>query len=438
MRFVRLSINNMRLIGHRPFSLNFDATKNVVILLGNNGLGKTTLLDAMATSMAPFPAQFPGIQDYLLSDLDVHIQNNGQRAEYLTVESDIECEGMRIPSVRFRKGYSNPPKSNYEKLKQIALEKKESIIAGKKNVCLPVFAYYGTGRGQFKVPGRKRGFQQTFDRWDCYKSAINPETDFKRFFGWFDLMEDEERRSREKLRDFDYNSPVLEAVREALSRFVPMYQNPRIETRPLRFVMDKVKNNEILHELRIEQMSEGYKIVIAMVADLAARMAEANPDMENPLDSPGIVLIDEVDLHLHPQWQREIIVQLTCVFKNIQFIVSTHSPVIVIGAAGIAQVVNLNNQPDNENNIGDVSKSNVGAILLSDLFGLSSLQSPIWDDRINERDILLSKSTITEQDKKRLNELDKEMEGLTSIQQSSALRSDLLLEKLAKQLNIVL
>ena len=120
----------------------------------------------------------------------------------------------------------------------------------------------------------------------------------------------------------------------------------------------------------IEQLSEGYKIVIAMVADLAARMAEANPGMDNPLEASGIVLVDEIDLHLHPQWQREIILQLTTVFKNIQFIVTTHSPIIVMGAANVAQVVNLN-MTDNETE--DVSKSNIGAILLSELFGLPSL-----------------------------------------------------------------
>ena len=154
--------------------------------------------------------------------------------------------------------------------------------------------------------------------------------------------------------DFGYKSPVLEAVRNALSIFVTSYRNPRIETRPLRFVMDRVDEDGSFHELRIEQLSEGYKIVIAMVADLAARMAEANPGMDNPLEASGIVLVDEIDLHLHPQWQREIILQLTTVFKNIQFIVTTHSPIIVMGAANVAQVVNLN-MTDNE--AEDVSKS---------------------------------------------------------------------------------
>lgn len=439
MRLNKISIANMRLVGEEARELNIDPDKNVLILLGDNGFGKTTILDAIATTMAPYSAQFPGIADYQLSDLDVHINRHGRRSKYLTINAEFSDNGVTMTSVRYRKGTQNPPKTNYEQLKQAAIAKKEAILAGEVDVQLPIFAYYGTGRGQFQVPERRRGFQQAFERWDCYKSAINPETDFKRFFGWFDLMEDQERRDREKLWDLGYKSPVLEAVRKALNEIVEGYKNPRIETRPLRFIMDRIDKDGSKHELRIEQLSEGYKIVIAMVADLAARMAEANPEMGNPLNTSGIVLIDEVDLHLHPKWQREILIQLTKVFPNLQFIVSTHSPIIVVGAAEIAQVVNLNTINDDENlHQNDIQVSNVGQVLLSDLFGLKYLYSPEWDDKIKERDTILAKPELTEEDNTRLRQLDEDLKGLTSLPNSNAIRSSLLIEKLAKQLNIEL
>lgn len=429
----------MRLVGEEARELNIDPDKNVLILLGDNGFGKTTILDAIATTMAPYSAQFPGIADYQLSDLDVHINRHGRRSKYLTINAEFSDNGVTMTSVRYRKGTQNPPKTNYEQLKQAAIAKKEAILAGEADVQLPIFAYYGTGRGQFQVPERRRGFQQAFERWDCYKSAINPETDFKRFFGWFDLMEDQERRDREKLWDLGYKSPVLEAVRKALDEIVEGYKNPRIETRPLRFIMDRIDEDGSKHELRIEQLSEGYKIVIAMVADLAARMAEANPEMENPLNTSGIVLIDEVDLHLHPKWQREILIQLTKVFPNLQFIVSTHSPVIVVGAAEIAQVVNLNTINDDENlHQNGIQVSNVGQVLLSDLFGLEYLYSPEWDDKIKERNVILAKNELAPEDEVRLAQLDEALKGLTSLQDSNAIRSTQLIEKLARELNIEL
>lgn len=439
MRLDKISITNMRLVGEDARELNIDSAKNVLILLGDNGFGKTTILDAIATTMAPYSAQFPGIADYQLSDLDVHINRHGRRSKYLTINAEFSDNGVTMTSVRYRKGTQNPPKTNYEQLKQAAIAKKEAILAGEADVQLPIFAYYGTGRGQFQVPERRRGFQQAFERWDCYKSAINPETDFKRFFGWFDLMEDQERRDREKLWDLGYKSPVLEAVRKALDEIVEGYKNPRIETRPLRFIMDRIDEDGSKHELRIEQLSEGYKIVIAMVADLAARMAEANPEMENPLNTSGIVLIDEVDLHLHPKWQREILIQLTKVFPNLQFIVSTHSPVIVVGAAEIAQVVNLNTINDDENlHQNGIQVSNVGQVLLSDLFGLEYLYSPEWDDKIKERNVILAKNELAPEDEVRLAQLDEALKGLTSLQDSNAIRSTQLIEKLARELNIEL
>jgi predicted ATP-binding protein involved in virulence len=429
----------MRLVGAETRSLRIEPDKNILILLGDNGFGKTTLLDAMATAMAPYSAQFPGIPDFQLSDFDVHIDRHGRRSNYLTVDSKFVDGDSILSSKRYRKGTANTPKANYEDLKRLAIANKESIIAGEQDVELPVFAYYGTGRGKFHVPERKRGFQQAFERWDCYKSAICPDTDFKRFFEWFDMMEDEERRERDRQRNFDYKSPILECVRKALSEMIDSYRNPRIMTRPLRFVMDRVEPDGSSHELRIEQLSEGYKIVIAMVSDLAARMAEANPSMSNPLEANGIVLIDEVDLHLHPKWQRTILQDLHNVFRNVQFIVSTHSPIIVIGAANIAQIINLNDDNDSASEIiTPISDSNVGQVLLSDLFGLKSLQSPEWDSEIQERDRILAKPKLTKEDEAQLASFDNKMKGLTSLSDSNAIRTSIILEKIARQLNIEL
>ena len=104
MRLDRISITNMRLIGEQTKELVLDSTKNVVILLGDNGFGKTTILDAIATVMAPYSAQFPGISNIQLSDLDVHIDRRGRRSKYLTVSAELSDNGIAMSSIRFRKG----------------------------------------------------------------------------------------------------------------------------------------------------------------------------------------------------------------------------------------------------------------------------------------------------------------------------------------------
>jgi predicted ATP-binding protein involved in virulence len=82
-------------------------------------------------------------------------------------------------------------------------------------------------------------------------------------------------------------------------------------------------------ELELSQLSAGEKMILSTVIDIAHRLTLANPSLENPLKGQGVVLIDEIDLHLHPQWQREVVPALLSTFPNVQFIVTTHSPQVL-------------------------------------------------------------------------------------------------------------
>ena len=82
-------------------------------------------------------------------------------------------------------------------------------------------------------------------------------------------------------------------------------------------------------EFEVSQLSQGEKSLMALVGDIARRLAMLNPSLENPLNGQGIVIIDEADLHLHPQWQRQLIERLTKTFPNCQFVLSTHSPLVI-------------------------------------------------------------------------------------------------------------
>ncbi len=415
MRLKSLSLKNYRLFGENEQAINFCENKNVTIIVGNNGAGKSTILDAIATQLSAWVSQFPGYSLHQYKESDVHIDDNGARAPFLNVLSEFTTDyNGDITINRSRKGSSTKaPSASYDQAKTYAENLLERIRKNEECV-IPLVAYYGTGRGQIQAPERKRNFQKVFSRWDCYNDTLDASTNFKRFFAWFDLMEDEERRERQKRRDFDYQLPVLKTVRQALSNFIGQrYKNPRIETKPLRFVVDEMTDDSHTRELRIEQLSDGYKIITATVADIASRMAEANPDMADPLLTSGIVLIDEIDLHLHPKWQREIIRDLKRTFPNVQFIVTTHSPTLLLGAIKDSQVLVMNNGEIQDVTTSSYETYDISQILLSQLFGLNSSRAPQWDDKIEEQETLLAKTNLTSEEQKRLDDLNTELSSLS-------------------------
>lgn len=132
-------------------------------------------------------------------------------------------------------------------------------------------------------------------------------------------MENEERRDNSAYRDRQ-----LEAVRQAIASLLPGFSSLQVRQSPLRMTISKDSE-----DLVITQLSDGEKCLMAMVGDIARRLAIANPNRDDPLQGSGIILIDEIELHLHPGWQQRVIPSLTKTFPNCQFIVTTHSPQVV-------------------------------------------------------------------------------------------------------------
>ena len=438
MRLKSLSLKNMRLFGEAEQTINFREDKNVTIIVGNNSTGKSSILDSISIQISSLLSHFPGQSVKQYQETDVHIDENGKQSQYLNVKTELTTT-YNGPVVinRSRKGAGKASETDLKQAKHYADLLMEMVNNPNQECILPLVAYYGTGRGQIQAPERKRGFQKVFSRWDAYKNTLESSTNFKRFFEWFDLMEDEERREQVNRKDFEYRSPVLETVRKALSIFIgDRFTNPHIELKPLRFVMEETAENGQKRQLRIEQMSDGYKIITAMVADIASRMAEANPDMEDALLTPGIVLVDEIDLHLHPKWQRKIIDNLTKTFPNVQFVVTTHSPIILLGAMGEAQMIVLDNQEIKDVTSSSFSTYDVSQILLSDLFGLQSSRAPQWDDLIREQEELLSKHNLSDEEQSRLKDIEKQLSALSYGDTLKSVQSRDLIYKIAEQLGI--
>ncbi|MDQ1835580.1 AAA family ATPase [Massilia scottii] len=186
----------------------------------------------------------------------------------------------------------------------------------------PLAVYYDVHRAVTEEPLRVRE-KAIQGPHEGYRDALaHRATDFKSFFTWFRQREDEEN---ERKRDTpEYEDRDLAAVRGAIERFTS-FTDLRIRRKPLLRMTLKKEGNEF----NVMQLSDGEKCMLALVGDLARRLTLLNTGLSDPLLGSGVVLIDEIDLHLHPRWQRTVVRSLEKSFPNCQFIVSTHSPQIL-------------------------------------------------------------------------------------------------------------
>ncbi len=185
----------------------------------------------------------------------------------------------------------------------------------------------------------------------------------------------------------------------------------------------------------LKSLSLGYKTVIAWTVDLAARLIERYPQSEDPLAEPAIVLVDEIDLHLHPKWQRTIMSFLTERFPNTQFIVTAHSP-LVVQAAKDANIVLLRREGDHvviDNDPEIIDNWRVEQVL-SSVFDLPSPHSPDIEKLIESRRKILAKSKLTAKDERELKKLEKQIGSLPTGESSEDIRAMDIIRKAAKLL----
>ena len=210
------------------------------------------------------------------------------------------------------------------------LEKTALTAWGTPGRSVAIMVFYDTEPGAFATSQNSAAVPKstTFRRYAALEGALSARTNFREFFKWFYAKENEELREQKARRDFDFRLKDLNAVRKAIGRMVRGVSDPRIELGPLRFVVS-VDSGSKPENFTLNQLSGGYRIMLALAADLAWRMAQGNPHLEDPLSSEAIVLIDEIELHLHPSWQQRVLPDLARTFPNTQFIVSTHSPQVL-------------------------------------------------------------------------------------------------------------
>lgn len=320
MRLQRLTLQDFR--GFEALDLRFP-TGNLCVLIGRNGVGKSTTMDACAALLGQIcaqalPSSVPSVD---LSDRDVRRGSEAAVLRLETTDGSVSVQlGARPERVLGMPDYG-------------------------ARSSLPLIAYFPSERGHTSDPSpapRGRAVPGPLGAWHGAFPNHGAER-FRAFVPWFRIQEDAENELR-LYHDPDRRLPSLEAVRLAMRRFFSVVGGAEIHTprivrfdeqgRPLERGELGFYKGDVL--LRLSQLSDGEQQVVLLVGELARRLAVANPGEADPLAGAGVVMIDEIELHLHPGWQRHILPALTAAFPGLQFIVTTHSPQVLASVPGEA------------------------------------------------------------------------------------------------------
>ncbi|MFK5977185.1 MAG: AAA family ATPase [Sulfurovum sp.] len=316
-----MQIKNIKLENFRGAKvLDIDLHPNINVFVGVNGAGKSTILDAIAISLSWLVERIQKAETIGMSIPDESIKNQSNYAS-IALEVLENKQHYKWKNIEFERGYPAKEKSSLSELDKLAYSYQ---VEYQKSKTLPMIVYYPINRiakGIVDIKG-----SESISQLDVYDNALGSQANFQSFFEWFRLQDDiVNEQWKEVTRASSNEGRELKIVTKTIEKFIPEYKNLRVTRVPTpRMLIEK--NGETLS---LNQLSDGEKNMIAMVGDIARRLTMANPHLENPLEGDGIVMIDEVDLHLHSAWQRVIISKLIEVFPNIQFIVTTHSPQIL-------------------------------------------------------------------------------------------------------------
>jgi predicted ATP-binding protein involved in virulence len=320
----------------------------VTVIVAENGRGKTAILDGLAITMAPYLAAFPGIKARNFQPNDVRMvvdvpqtQDELQikRMKYLlpvVLETEVKADDGKAYSwkreLKSVKGKTSSVSAKFvsDYGKRIADELNQP---GDQDIILPVLGYYGTSRmwNDSSLLKRKK---VDLSRSSGYVECLEPSGSYNTFAQWFryateSALEYDHIIAEKKLNKKNPYREILNAINKAI---VTCIQSMGWTDLKYSFA---AQNLLICHpekgELPLEAMSDGARSVISMAADIAYRMARLNPDMgeDVTLKTSGVVLIDEVDMHLHPSWQQTVVNDLVKAFPKVQFIVTTHSPQVL-------------------------------------------------------------------------------------------------------------
>jgi predicted ATP-binding protein involved in virulence len=338
----QIELRNYRCFGQLTVTLD----ERLTVLIARNGAGKTSVLDAIAVAFGTFVGSFHTGKRSGIHSEDVRLvktkpQLNEMEPQYpAAVVAEGDIDGQSIHWGR----WLNTPKSGTTMKQAGPLtaigERMQQQVTDQQPVLLPLIAYYGTGRlwNQKKKTEKKVFESEFYSRTAGYQDCLDPASSYKFFEDWFryaaradsDLRNQQRERfgARHVEMETPY-SPLILAIRQAVDECLRIsgWHNLRWSFTHQSVVMEHPSYGV----LEVMQLSDGVRNMIALVADIAYRMARINTDLgcEAAKKTPGLVLIDEVEMHLHPEWQQVVLQNLMLAFPRVQFVVTTHSPQVI-------------------------------------------------------------------------------------------------------------
>lgn len=435
--FLSLTVENVRCFGPAQRLDLSDGNGRPVqwtIILGDNGVGKTTLLLSLIALLPTEPAD-ERVESKLLEPQYVADSIDPNRRPFakwhplrvgdrvLHFDGGLPEHFKNDAAVRKTKGavgfmLHGTFLTNTRLVNSSGGGRMEFLVTETKNTGL--FTYYGTEYPRiftcFSYGAARRASSTSLsgkEDHDAHSSLFSNDVTLINAEEWL-LRADYAASKASSIKSFA--TKRRDHIKSTLLRIFP-----EGEIKDIRFgeiskdnLKPHVEFDTSYGWVRLQELSLGYKTLIAWIVDFASRMFDRYPDSPNPLAEPAVCLVDEIDLHLHPTWQRKLIGYLTELFPNTQFIVTAHSP-LVVQAATDANIVVLRREGDHvviDNSVESLKGWSVDQILTSDLYGLVSERPPEYDDVLAERQRILSKSELTTKDKRRLRTLEAKVDEL--------------------------
>lgn len=343
-----ITLHNFRCFSELKVSFN----NRLTVLVGNNGAGKSTVLEAATIAVGTLTSAMDGLTNYGIKKSDAHYKcyNLGSNIDIqpqfpVEIAAIGAIDGKEISwsrilnSAKGRGGLASA-----KELTTIAGEYQERMRSGDEGLILPIISYYGTGRLWTQHREKKNDTFEKNNRSNGYIDSLDGAANDKLMMKWFQKMTMQQLQRSVDIPEFTAVKMALEQAFVSITGYLDVKVQFNLDTNEIDVMYIDENNAHV--RIPISKLSDGYKCTLSLIADIAYRMAILNPQLLDRVlvDTEGIVLIDEIDLHLHPIWQKRILNDLMQIFPKVQFIVSTHAPEVINSVKSDSIVILRNNE----------------------------------------------------------------------------------------------